>query len=123
MQGNGYISGELAVSEYASGEKIATLEVVAGGELFVEIGDVDNLKALILDAQSAIRKISGVDAVAYPTRKREDLVIANIHRGKDERQNFIYAELRDRWTGEMLVMATLDYILETFRERYLRGEK
>lgn len=41
--------------------------------------------------------------------------ITNIRRGKEKRSKFIYAELRDE-KGEILINATLDYIVRALSE-------
>ncbi len=45
--------------------------------------------------------------------------ICDIHRGKasEIRGDLVYATLRDADTGELLVSATLDYIVEILKER------
>jgi hypothetical protein len=44
------------------------------------------------------------------------LKIVNIRAGKGERAHLIYAELRDAVTNELLVNATLDYIVARVNE-------
>jgi hypothetical protein len=46
----------------------------------------------------------------------ENATIVNIRRGKGERSIYIYAELRSS-SGQLLVSATLDYILKILDER------
>lgn len=46
----------------------------------------------------------------------KDCMIVNIHHGKNERHSMIYAELRSV-EGELLIAATLDYIVSRLRER------
>lgn len=42
--------------------------------------------------------------------------IVNIHRGKGKRSEFIYAQVVDE-DGEIVIYATLDYIVECFESR------
>ncbi|MNF74927.1 hypothetical protein D3C85_631910 [compost metagenome] len=48
----------------------------------------------------------------------EKAVICNVHRGKKEqgRDHIIYAELRSK-SGELLISATLDYVVEALLTR------
>jgi hypothetical protein len=45
------------------------------------------------------------------------VVLYNVHHGKGERSCYIYAHLRDAETGELIISATLDYILEAVEKR------
>jgi hypothetical protein len=50
-------------------------------------------------------------------------IIKNVHRGKksQNREHFIYADLYSE-DGELLISATLDYIVEALLERKTKGE-
>ncbi len=43
-------------------------------------------------------------------------VITNIRRGKGDRSQYIYAQIRDK-NNELLVAATLDYCVDALKER------
>jgi len=45
------------------------------------------------------------------------LTIKNIHKGKGNRTNLIYATLNEKDTDELVISATLDYILDTIENR------
>jgi hypothetical protein len=47
--------------------------------------------------------------------------ITNVRRGKGARQVYIYAQLQSA-SGEILISATLDYIMQALRERVSASE-
>jgi len=56
--------------------------------------------------------------IAKPPRTRRiplGCIIKNIERGKDEREQFVYAQLVTA-DGELIISATLDYITDQIRQ-------
>jgi hypothetical protein len=50
--------------------------------------------------------------------------LTKVHHGTGNRSVYIYAELRDIKTDQLMISATLDYILQAVKERnYILGSK
>jgi hypothetical protein len=51
------------------------------------------------------------------------LVITDIKRGDGNRSELLYGVLRDAETGELMISATLDYIVDALKDRLPRKDK
>lgn len=49
--------------------------------------------------------------------KEKQMTIKNIHRGIGQRSHIVYAELRAVKNDELIISATIDFILDAIQER------